>query len=298
MSVVDSILEKRKLRYVIHKDAMVQWIPQLHFQLRMGIGRMYKVPFMKEKKKQKVAFDKLPEEGIGLIPTPGIPLLTNETSGEALMGSNFSSFRRQTLLRYLDSLEDAAELKAKILDWKPEVFETKTRRQANQIKTVSNYKEIFGIDLPVPGSTPAEDEQVESPVKEEDVKKKEGKTPKKTPKKKKKEPKEIPEDKKPIDQSIAPGQQPVPDSDKASKFAEEDYIPNEAEEELQTQLQGFALDLLNDNPSWERRTVIQNLVIWEPIDPVIPLKKVYKRKSGGVGKKARKRHSGMIAWLD
>ena len=49
--------------------------------------------------------------------------------------------------RYLDTLEDSAELKAKILDWKPEVFETKTRRQSNQIKVKTGLKEIFGIDL-------------------------------------------------------------------------------------------------------------------------------------------------------
>ena len=51
--------------------------------------------------------------------------------------------------RYLDTLEDSAELKAKILDWKPEVFETKTRRQSNQVKGKAGglIREIFGIDL-------------------------------------------------------------------------------------------------------------------------------------------------------
>ena len=51
--------------------------------------------------------------------------------------------------RYLDTMEDSAELKAKILDWKPEVFETKTRRQSNQVKGKAGglIREIFGIDL-------------------------------------------------------------------------------------------------------------------------------------------------------
>merc|ERR1711974_546736 len=50
--------------------------------------------------------------------------------------------------RYLDSLNNVPDLKAKLLDWKPEVFETKTRRQSNQVKAVTSYRDIFGIDLP------------------------------------------------------------------------------------------------------------------------------------------------------
>jgi len=42
----------------------------------------------------------------------------------------------------------------------------------------------------------------------------------------------------------------------------------EEENQLQDDLQAYALDLLETNKSWERRRVIQNLVIWEAVDPV------------------------------
>ncbi len=47
------------------------------------------------------------------------------------------------------------------------------------------------------------------------------------------------------------------------------YSPTESEENLQKELQNYALDLLEENPSWEKRKIIQNLVIWEfvPVDP-------------------------------
>ena len=45
---------------------------------------------------------------------------------------------------------------------------------------------------------------------------------------------------------------------------------------MQDYLQDFALALLETNPSWSDRAVIQNLVIWEPVGPVIPMKKVSK----------------------
>ena len=40
-------------------------------------------------------------------------------------------------------------LQARLLDWKPEVLETKTRRQTGQVKAVTSYREIFGIELPL-----------------------------------------------------------------------------------------------------------------------------------------------------
>ena len=86
----------------------------------------------------------------------------------------------------------------------------------------------------------------------------------------------------------------------------ESYNPTETEENLQKELQSYALDLLEENPSWEKRKIIQNLVIWEfvPVDPsllppaqlVNPLlatstlmKAPPKRK----GKKMRKHQSGL-----
>jgi hypothetical protein len=93
----------------------------------------------------------------------------------------------------------------------------------------------------------------------------------------------------------------------AEADSDSDFQPaNEEEQKLQTELQNFAMDLLEENPSWERRKIIQNLVIWEfvPVDPsllppqalpVNPLllapqaKPPVKRKS----KKMRKHQSGL-----
>merc|ERR1711981_1438090 len=88
------------------------------------------------------------EGDLGIMPTPGLPLLTADTTEVLMTTGNFGNFRRHTLLRYLDSLNNFPDLKAKLLDWKPEVFETKTRRQSNQVKAVTSYRDIFGIDLP------------------------------------------------------------------------------------------------------------------------------------------------------
>ena len=62
---------------------------------------------------------------------------------------SFNNFRRLTLLRYLDgSASHSPELKAKILDWKPEVLSSKTRHQTTKAREVTAYKEIFGTELP------------------------------------------------------------------------------------------------------------------------------------------------------
>lgn len=361
---------------------------------RSSLGRMYKV-FMRDGKKQSkvVAFDKLPEEGMGLLPTPGLPMLTPDTK-DTLIGSNFGNFRRQTLLRYLEEHEDSAELKAKFLDWKPEVFETKTRRQSNQIKLVTNYREIFGIDLPSHGGsseetpkkkgisssrtisktddnsaivakTPKKDKSEKPSKKEKQIKKKKvdeeeenatlevkvskkkkivdkdessspevkvskkkklvdedgnsspdvkvGKKKKvseqeektkcsvevKTPKKKKikdheeKGSSEIKEEQKVKLEELKQESTDLPHSQSTSgdPINDDDYIPTEKENELQTYLQTFALDLLDDNLSWANKKVIQNLVIWEPIDgalPILPEKRGRKKT-----KKHKKRQSGM-----
>merc|ERR1719400_2891272 len=125
-----------------------------------ALGRMYRVPFSKEKRKRpkndKIALKSNSSDGdedLGIMPTPGLPLLTADTTEVLMTTGNFGNFRRQTLLRYLDSLNNSPDLKAKLLDWKPEVFETKTRRQSNQVKAVTSYREIFGIDLPEPNIT-------------------------------------------------------------------------------------------------------------------------------------------------
>merc|ERR1712088_1284958 len=121
---------------------------------------MYRVPFSKEKRKRshkdKMALKSNSSNSdgdLGIMPTPGLPLLTADTTEVLMTTGNFGNFRRHTLLRYLDSLNNSPDLKAKLLDWKPEVFETKTRRQSNQVKAVTSYREIFGIDLPEPNLT-------------------------------------------------------------------------------------------------------------------------------------------------
>lgn len=320
-SVVDRIIEKRKMR--------------------MSIPRLYKMPGQR-KSKMKMVFDKLPEESIALMPTPGLPLLTEDTT-EILIGSNYGNFRRQTLLRYLDSLDESGELKSKVLDWKPEVLETKTRRQYNQSKAVTNIREIFGSDLPVKAKTkkgrpkkvkndpmaPPEkvkeevldDEPVSSPPSAPDLDSSMSVTScsetEKTPVKKAKEevtspsptsekPKKkgpgrmkkadkdllLKKEKKEPDEEPSPAvdliKVPETPSKKPSNYTEDDYIPTEKEEQLQDQLQTFALELLDENPSWSSKTVIQNLVIWEPIDPVYPEKKMKKKP-----KKYKKRQSGL-----
>ena len=63
---------------------------------------------------------------------------------------------------------------------------------------------------------------------------------------------------------------------KSAVLYAQEHNPTEGEEELQGYLQDFALALLETNPSWSDRAVIQNLVIWEPVGPVIPMKKVCK----------------------
>ena len=85
-SIVDSILEKRKMRKRVHlRD--------------LDVYRKRPPP-----KRKTTAYEKLTEENrhaVGMIMTPGLPLLTEEEASEALMqGTNYGNFRRQTLLRW------------------------------------------------------------------------------------------------------------------------------------------------------------------------------------------------------
>jgi hypothetical protein len=109
---------------------------------------MFRVPAVIEKKRYNskgtsgVAVRQPNREVInGLMPTPGMPLWMesseNVLAEDGAPTSNpFGNFRRQTLLRYLGSLNCSPEVKARMLDWKPEVYETKTRRQLNQVSTL------------------------------------------------------------------------------------------------------------------------------------------------------------------
>ena len=484
-NVVETILENRKkLRNCV------------------AIGRMFRNPALPQKKRYNskgtsgVAVRE-PNRSVitGLMPTPGMPLWmesdhhgsedeepsTSAAAATVPTTNPFGNFRRKTLLRYLGSLNCSPEVKAQMLDWKPEVYETKTRRQAHQIKAESNIREIFGSDPPTKNnekktkrkrlsssqssrnSSPVKKEIEESPVKDvvskqqikrikitkdspqkltvkaekvgakeeakkkdkieakeeskkkekvearEEAKKKEkleviSEKTKKSPKKEtpvptkrtrdtdKKEPvsrsrlvKEDPEAKhklevkikqevelkkerkkrKPMNNEEAaaasasaaalkleemikdagqfyfggaasgamaaaglaseaaalkalekekPAHKRTPKKLKLKQEAaaaddsdSDAYTPSELEQELQTELQGFAMDLLEDNPSWERRKIIQNLVIWEfvPIDPallppqallvnpVLPAPPVPKPVGRRKGKKMRKNQSGL-----
>jgi hypothetical protein len=216
------------------------------------------------------------------MPTPGLPEIDDEASDETVMTS-YNYFRRQTLLRYLDeTLNHSPELKAKILDWKPQVLESKTRHQTSQARAVTAYKDIFGIDLPGtkrqkgPGKkTSSKKKQqpvVDTPMKTDtvvvppiapamavagglstppEVSAAGTEKPKKTPRKSKKV--------LALEAKAA-----------AVDEVDDNYVATETEEKLQTELQTYALDLLETNTSWEKRTVIQNLVIWEPVtDPAL-----------------------------
>lgn len=158
-------------------------------------------------------------------------------------------------------------MKAKLLDWKPAVLENKTRHQATKAREVTAYKEIFGIDLPGAkkskggkGSKKAKS-VTEKPSEDQPTNDEAKSTPKKAPKKGRKPKQDEVAEKKEPDQA-------APEPEKPTE-PEEEVVTEEAEK-LQNELQGYALDLLDSNSSWERRTVIQNLVIWEPVtDPAV-----------------------------
>lgn len=267
-SIVETILENRK---------------KLREAAKMG--RMYKIPFMKEKKKRMMrqpVTDESQETPLGLLPTPGLPLLTEDTK-EVLVGSGFGNFRRYTLLKYLDSLNEAAgitgEQKQK---YNPDVLDTKTRRQSSMTKPVTSLKEIFGIDAPPKKpkkvvervSTPVEiSSRASTPVSVKKEKKKKTSVASRvaSPSPALKEKKFCPKERQAVSQLVE-----EPDD---GAYSQEVGDPTEEDNTLQTELGGFALDLLEDNPSWTKQVTIQNLVIWEPAEqPEVAKKKKGKKK--------------------
>jgi hypothetical protein len=131
-NVVETILENRK-----------------KLRMSVAIGRMFRLPVAPEKKrynsKGTMGAPVVQQKRIditGLMPTPGMPIWMEGSDNEEREGAlsptppptnPFGNFRRQTLLRYLGSLHCSPEIKARMLDWKPEVYETKTRRQSHQV---------------------------------------------------------------------------------------------------------------------------------------------------------------------
>merc|ERR1712198_270257 len=125
-SIVETILENRK-----------------KLREASDFGRIYKVPFMKEKKKRMMRAPVQSEVkygygsgNLGLLPTPGLPLLTDDTK-DVLLGSGFGDFRHYTLTKFMQT-----EFKMN------DIPETKSRRQHSSSKSSHSLKEIFGCDSP------------------------------------------------------------------------------------------------------------------------------------------------------
>ena len=268
-SIVETILENRK-------------------KLREASeGRMYKIPFMKEKKKRMMRAPvqcEIKSGPLGLLPTPGLPLLTEDTK-DVLLGTGFGNFRHYTLSKFMSS-------EAKVTD----LQENKPRRQASSMKPVINLREIFGAETPVKKSKKSSCSSEKKNVEKKDVS--QPKVTQETPVKKGKKKKERSESKPESTSLSSKGRKFSAklrdivcddDPDEECGYSHETGDATESEKNLQFDLGAFALDLLEDNPSWSKQVAIQNLVIWEPTEPV--LQETSKKKRPG--KKKRTRKSGL-----
>ena len=282
------------------------------------MGRMYKIPFQKEKKPKRMAqTEKAPDRSsiFGLLPTPGLPPLTEESKDE-MVKRGFGDFRDYTLRNFL---EPASENKSP----QKNTLNNKQRKPLNVAPLdPSSIKQIFGFEeekeiLPQPAKQKIKVEKMDLLEKKvekvekkvEKIEKKVEKVEKKvetngitipsavTPKKEKKKK----EGKTATVMKPAPPGLPLksnkfkpvlggrvePGKDDGS-YSQEIGIPGDRDNELQTELGGFALDLLDDNPSWAKQITIQNLVIWEPAETPIVIASKKKK-----GKKKRTRKSGL-----
>lgn len=262
-SIVETILANRK-------------------KLRQGakMGRMYRIPFQKEKKRivvKGVVESAMPEDNMGLLPTPGLPQLTTETR-EVLLGNqstvSFGNFRQYTLNKYLDFGEHG---KPRPTSWSPEVLDSKTRSKSSASQSMPSLKEIFGVDSPLKRIKSKKDKK--DPDRDKD---REAALDQKVKKvKTKKEPVDTHKTEPTIKPNVKDKFVPVEkEEDDTFAFSQEIGEPTEDENLLQSELGGFALDLLDDNPSWMKQVTIQNLVVWEPIQPVSAKKKKPKKKRG------------------
>ena len=272
-SIVETILENRK-------------------KLREASeGRMYKIPFMKEKKKRMMRApvqSEIKTGPLGLLPTPGLPLLTDDTK-DVLLGTGFGNFRHYTLSKFIQNEFKMSDIR-----------ETKPRRQTSSSKPAVNIREIFGVETPSKKSKKKATEESAKKVSVKEEPFREPSTPQSTPVKKERKKKSKSESRK-----SSPSPSPSVKSRKfVAKFQTAETVKDEPEDEcgyshetgdptdkeknLQFDLGAFALDLLEDNPSWSKQVAIQNLVIWEPTEPVI--QETAKKKKG---KKKRTRKSGM-----
>ena len=268
-SILETILENRK-------------------KLRQAakMGGMYQIPFKKEKKRmmrmrmtKTVQESSVTEDNMGLIPTPGLPLINNDNSDVIINSVGFSSFRSYTLGKYLDYGEQGRPMKTSL--WTSEVLDSKTRSRTNASLPSVSLKEIFGVE-PSPKKVKGKQKEkkdlsvvmeieAEPKIKKAKLKKVpsvEPETPPSTPKKDSLKEKFVPQ----IDKER--------EMDDTFAFSQEIGEPTEDENGLQAELGGFALDLLDTNPSWVNQVTIQNLVVWEPVQPVLLKKKKPKKKRG------------------
>jgi hypothetical protein len=286
-SIVETILENRK-------------------KLRQAakMGRMYQIPFSKERKMMMrmrkrlatAANEASPEDNLGLLPTPGLPLLTVDTkdvllSSSSSSGASFGNFRRRTLLKYLEIKEEAVvENKAPQQLFSTEIIDCKRKRNGLVVKQAVKFREIFGIDVPAKkvkakpkDRTPVKCASLESslvireelkPVKDKHPVIKEAKIVKSMA----------------VKEKFVTAQQK--EEDDTFAFSQELGEPSDDEKALQTELGSLALDLLEDNPSWANMVTIQNLVVWEAVEPssaVGPSTAAKKRRP----KKKRGKKSGL-----
>ena len=307
-SIVETILENRK-------------------KLREATGsRIYKVPFMKEKKKRTMrapVHTEIRSGPIGLLPTPGLPPFTTDNK-DVLLRTEFGNFRHYTFENFIQKGKTTELLSSK-------------KRHNHSSKSVLTFREIFGLEIKKEkikeGKKFLEDKSAKDRssvdkgknvssndrlIKKESFeggnqtlkKDKPGLTGNfeahlKTSSKKDKKSSTTRELIKSA-ASLKPGRKN--DSNFSPKFrastfdnnppltiedefgySQEVGDPSDREKNLHFDLGAFALDLLEDNPSWSKQVAIQNLVIWEPTEPEIPEPSSKKKK----GKKKKARKSGM-----
>ena len=303
-SIVETILANRK---------------KLRQAARMG--RMYQVPFSKERKlmmrmrkRLAMAANEISlEDNLGLLPTPGLPLLTEDTKDVLLAPStattSFGNFRRYTLLKHLEVKDEPADSVKAAAPPPPsqlfsnEIIDGKRKRNGMVVKPAVNFKEIFGLEVPPKKVKPkiplksaiAAAVKCSSPllgispviaVKEEPASKvklpvmKEAKFPVKAAL-------SVVKDK--------PGttMMTLKEEDDTFAFSQELGEPTEEEKRLQTELGALALDLLEDNPSWTKQVTIQNLVVWEAVEPSTAMAAAGTSAKKRKPKKKRGKKSGL-----
>ena len=255
-SILETILENRK-----------------KLRLATKMGRMYQIPFKKEKKRmmrmrmtKSVMENSSAEDNMGLIPTPGLPPLDPATR-DHLLGSQASStygnFRPYTLNKYLDYGEHE---KPKIM-WTPEVLDSKTRSRTNATVSGPSFKDIFGLDTPLAKVKPRKERREANIHRDEPTKSNKAKG------------RREPQVGSAL-HSISREKVAEKELDNTFAFSQEVGEPTEDENILQAELGELALNLLEDNPSWVKQVTIQNLVVWEPVQPVLAKKKKPKKKKG------------------